>query len=225
MADAPPLAIEFPGASYSIAEGSPTPCMELTAGGHACGLTSTYICEAQGVNLHGPFHVCHFCRHQPSDYSLMDEANMLERNRIYLCHECTEQRSRGPIKQLWEHPRRVKGETRERKDTFCKCHDRLNEGWICKQHRLLIAKEIEIWGREKVKSFRSFFQGDLCAACHTRKPKTGGEQGILMWNCAACEDLVLDRTFEVPEGMLIHAQFNLSYTNMQYSELNNEQQE
>lgn len=173
-------------ARYPIESSSRNLCQEMTAEFQLCNLGGTYPCEEQHA---GPHYICHMCKLTPETYDILAEDELIKQFRLYLCIECTEMRSKGPDVQLWEHPRRQKGETRTRRVGTCTCHDELQGKWHCVNHRRNKATDKEIWGQEKVKSFRIFFGGNVCASCREKPPHTEG--GTVMWNCAACEDLVI----------------------------------
>lgn len=164
-------------------------CMEYRNTGTLCYNVATYPCEEDHSYLtFNPHPVCHDCRLKPDLYDVAAEDEMIAKHRIYMCAQCTETRSNGPAQQLWEHPRRFP-ETKVRRVKICSCHDQLQRNWICEQHRILKAREIQIWGPEHVKSFRGFFGGDFCASCRVATPQTEGPK--LMWQCAHCKDIVL----------------------------------
>lgn len=179
---------------YPLESSSHHPCMEYKGNGTLCNARGTYPCEEDHSHTSlNPYYVCGACRVKPVEYDVNAEEEMIKKHRIYLCDQCTETRSNLPALQTWNHPRR-EPETRLRRVGKCSCYDQLQMGWICEQHRIMKARRIQIWGGEKVKSFRGFFGGDFCASCRIRKPQTHGPK--VMWNCAACEDLVIEEEEE-----------------------------
>lgn len=174
---------------YSIQGGSQNPCQELTYHGNLCMASPTYSCEKDHGS--GAHFVCHFCRQNPLLHDANEEEEMIKGFRLYLCEQCTTVRSKLPDLQLWEHERRLPGETRVRKMSICSCHEELHINWLCRYHRVQRAEDLKLWGREKARAFINFNQGRFCAdpGCRRNLPKTDSE--VVMWNCAACEDLVL----------------------------------
>lgn len=174
---------------YSMQGGSRNPCQELTYHGNFCMASPTYPCEKDHGS--GAYFICHFCYQNPLLHDANEEEEMIKGFRLYLCEQCTNVRSELPDLQLWEHERRLPGETRVRKMFICSCQEELHINWICRYHRAQRVEEIKVWGREKVRAFTNFNQGRFCAdpGCRRNPPKGDGE--IVMWNCAACEDLVM----------------------------------
>ncbi len=185
---------EFPAFTnngrYTLANSSVDhPCMEYRTTGNSCYNPCTFPCEEDHSHLDlNPHYVCHDCRVKPDLYNVDEEEQMIAEHRLYFCADCTRDRATGPAEQLWEHPRRF-AEFKTRKIDKCSCHDELQKGWICEEHRILKATYIRKWGPEHVKSFRVFFGGDFCGACRKNSPQTDGAQ--VMWLCAHCKDIVL----------------------------------
>lgn len=164
-------------------------CMEFRANGPDCTNPCTFPCEGDHSHMaHNPHHVCHDCRVEPDLYDVGEEENMIAEHRLYFCADCTKLRATGPAMQLWTHPRRT-AELKTRRINKCSCHDELQKGWICGEHRTVKAEYIAKWGPEHVKSFRNFFGGTFCADCRVKQPQKNGS--VVMWQCAHCKDIVL----------------------------------
>jgi hypothetical protein len=164
-------------------------CMEYRGNGQECSNPCTFPCEGDHSHMaNNPHHVCHDCRVEPDLYDIAEEEEMIAEHRLYFCADCTAIRATGPAMQVWTHPRRV-AEIKHRRVNKCSCHDELQKGWICEEHRTLKAEYIQKWGPEHVKSFCTFFGDDLCGDCRAKSPQKEGDQ--IMWQCAHCKDIVV----------------------------------